>query len=159
MTSEDKKLMNYMIEKYADMMFRCAYSYCKNRADTEDIIQEVFIKYMKKSPEFSDEKHEKAWFIRVTINTAKDYIKSFWYRKTEGMNEDIIYNDKESINIWEIVGKLPPKYRSIIQLYYQEGYSIKEISFILKMRESTVGTQLSRARDLLKKIGKEEQNG
>lgn len=156
MTAEEKYIINNLIEKYANIMFRCAYSYCGNRTDAEDVIQEVFIKYMKKLPKFKDEKHEKAWFLRVTINTVKDYVNSFWYRKTEAINENISYENEEKINIWELVQKLPPKYCIVIQLFYQEGYSIKEISSILKVRESTVGTQLGRARELLKKISKED---
>jgi len=137
-------------------MLRCAYSYCGNRTDAEDVIQEVFIKYMKKLPVFNNDEHEKAWFLRVTINTAKDYVKSFWYRKTEAIDENIPYKHAEEIEIWEMVQKLPPKYRILIQLFYQEGYLIKEISELLRMRNSTVGTQLCRARALLKKLNEEE---
>ena len=125
---DEKARINYMVKKYADIMLHCAYSYCQNITDAEDIIQEVFLKYLKKSPKFIDNDHEKAWFLRVTINTSKDYIKSFWYRKTEAINENILYDDDEGDEIWGLVKKLPPKYRIIIQLYYQEGYSIKELS-------------------------------
>jgi RNA polymerase sigma-70 factor (ECF subfamily) len=156
MTIDEKILINNLIEKYANIMLRCAYSYCGNQADAEDVIQEVFIKYMRKSPIFKDDNHEKAWFLRVTINTAKDYANSFWYRRTEGINENIPSENKDEIDIWELVRKLPQKYRIVIQLFYQEGYSIKEISSILKLRASTVGTQLDRARELLKKMSKEE---
>lgn len=124
--------------------------------DAEDVIQEVFLKYMRKHPEFKDLNHERAWFLRVTINTAKDYVNSFWYRKTEALNENILYENEQEKDIWELVQQLPKKYRLIIQLFYQEGYSIKEISYILKTRESTVGTQLSRAREMLKNKFEEE---
>lgn len=147
--------LNQLIEKYANIMFRCAYAYCGNRSDAEDIIQEVFLKYLNKTPEFKCEKHEKAWLLRVTINTSKDYIKSFWHKKTVPITDDIAYN-YEVETIWEIVQKLPLKYRVIIQLFYQEGYSIKDISMQLKIKESTIGTQLSRAREMLKNMIKEE---
>lgn len=156
LTTNEKLKTNQLIETYANMMFRCAHAYCGSSADAEDIIQEVFIKYMKKLPEFKDEEHEKAWFLRVTINTSKDYIKSFWYRKTEAINEDIPYECETEREIWEMVQKLPPKYRIIIQLFYHEGYSIAEISALLKTKVSTIGTQLSRAREMLKKMSKEE---
>lgn len=147
--------MNNLIEKYANIMFRCAYAYCGNRADAEDIIQEVFLKLLNKTPEFKSDDHEKAWLLRVTINTSKDYVKSFWRQKTVPIIEDIPYNN-DTEEVWEIVQKLSPKYRVIIQLFYQEGYSIKEISMLLKIRESTIGTQLSRARKMLKNMIKEE---
>lgn len=155
LTAAEKLHTDQLIEKYASMMLRCAYAYCGNRADAEDILQEVFIKYMKHLPAFKDSSHEKAWFLRVTINTSKDYTKSFWYRRTEAMDENIPYECAEEKEIWDMVQKLPPKYRIIIQLFYQEGYSIREISELLKLKETTIGTQLTRARGLLKKICKE----
>jgi RNA polymerase sigma-70 factor (ECF subfamily) len=156
LTSTEKLHTDRLIEKYASMMLRCAYAYCGNRADAEDIIQEVFIKYMKHLPDFKDSNHERAWFLRVTINTSKDYVKSFWFRRTEAIDENIPYEYEEEKEIWDVVQKLPPKYRSIVQLFYQEGYSVKEISKLLKLKESTAGTRLSRARALLKNICKEE---
>jgi RNA polymerase sigma-70 factor (ECF subfamily) len=140
---------------HADIIYRLAYARTKSKFDSDDILQEVFIKYMKKTPEFHDEEHEKAWFLRVTINTSKDYLKSFWFRRTEAIDENIPYECEEEKDIWELVQKLSPKYRSIIQLFYQEGYSIKEISKILKIKETTVGSQLSRARELLRKLSME----
>ncbi len=159
MSNEYKPKINDLIEKYANLMMRYAYSYCKNRVDAEDIIQEVFVKYLKRLPTFKNDTHEKAWFLRVTINTSKDYINSFWYRKTEAISENITVEVQSNLNIWDEVMKLPQKYRIVILLYYQEGYSVKEISSILKIRESTISTQLSRARELLKTMNKEDFYG
>lgn len=158
MAISDAKNMEFdkLVEKYANTMFRCAYSYCQNRMDAEDVIQEVFLKYLKKKPKFIDENHEKAWLLRVTINVSKDYIKSFGYKKTQSLNDDIPLIDKEKSDVWEAVSGLPPKYRIVIQLYYQENYSIKEISKLLKVKESTIGTQLGRAKEKLKRLMKEE---
>lgn len=142
--------ISQLVNKYANVMLRCAYTYCGNLTDAEDIIQEVFLKYLCKIPQFNNEEHEKAWFIRVTINTSKDYIKSFWRRKTEPINEHMLYKDEADVSIWDMVQKLIPKYRIVILLYYKEGYSIRQIAEILKVKESTIGTQLSRARDMLK---------
>ena len=106
------------VDKYSTSVFRCAYTYCNNRQDAEDIMQEVFIKYLTKKPVFADEAHEKAWFLRVTINLSKNYVKSFWHRKTEGISDEIAYMPEESREIWELVQKLPEKYRIVIELYY-----------------------------------------
>ena len=156
MSLAEENQLTLLIEKYANTMYRCAYSYCQNRTDAEDIVQDVFLKYIKKRPKFNDEVHEKAWLLRVTINTSKNYLHSFWFRKTESLYEDIEYIQNDTTNVWDFVKLLPIRYRIIIQLYYQEGYSIKEISSILKLRGSTVGTQLSRARKLLANIYREE---
>jgi RNA polymerase sigma-70 factor (ECF subfamily) len=143
-----------IVNKYSDAMFRCAYTYCNNRQDAEDIIQEVFYKYLLKKPSFKDESHEKAWFLRVTINTSKNYVHSFWHRNVECIQEDISYINSEEEEIWELVRKLPEKYRVVIELHYLEGYSIKEIAEILNKNNSTVGTWFERAKKMLKECMK-----
>lgn len=139
-----------IIEEYSDMILRISYSHMKNLSDAEDITQEVFIKLIEKQPIFQNNEQEKAWLIRVTINLSKDKLKSSWFRKTTPLEEDFSEAEKEDYEIIETVLSLPLKYRSIVLLFYYEDYSISEISSILNLKESTVGSQLSRARKLLK---------
>ena len=149
------------IEKYSATVFRCAYSFVKNRHDAEDIMQEVFVKYLTKKPFFADENHEKAWFIRVTINMSKNYLRSFWFRNREEFSDDLVGdNDNESsAELWSAIYELPEKYRVTIVMYYIENYSIKEISQILKKKQSTVGTWLERGKKKLKQIMEEKYHG
>ena len=67
----DKKELEEAVEKYSDVMLRCAYAYCGNMADAEDVVQEAFIRYIRRSPEFKDEQHRRAWLLRVVINLSK----------------------------------------------------------------------------------------
>lgn len=146
---------------YSDMLLRCAYSICSNRSDAEDIVQEAFVKLIKKNPKFRDEEHKKAWLLRVVINLSKDFVKSFWNRNKEHLedfeeligSDAIIDNDDE---IWSLVDKLPIKYKIVIQLYYHEGLTIKEISSAIGKSVGTTSNRLNRARDLLKKMYEEE---
>lgn len=148
------------IEKYSAAVFRCAYSFVKNSHDAEDIMQEVFMKYLAKNPSFKDENHEKAWFMRVTINMSKNYLKSFWFRNREELPEDISGNneDESSSILWSAIYELPEKYKMTIIMHYIENYSIKEISQILKKKPSTIGTWLERGKKKLKQIMEEKQN-
>lgn len=148
------------IEKYSATVFRCAYSFVKNRHDAEDLMQEVFMKYLTKTPSFVDENHEKAWFIRVTINMSKNYLRSFWFKNREELPEDFTGNNEGESNseIWAAIYELPEKYRVTIIMHYIEGYSIKEISQILKKKPSTIGTWLERGKKRLKQIMEEKQN-
>lgn len=139
-----------IVNKYSEAMFRCAYTYCNNKQDAEDIIQEVFYKYLLKRPRFEDVSHEKAWLLRVTINTSKNYVHSFWHRNVECIQEDIPYMKSEEKEIWDLVRNLPEKYRIVVELHYLEGYSIKEIAEILNKNNSTVGTWFERAKKMLK---------
>ena len=148
------------IEKYSATVFRCAYSFVKNRHDAEDLMQEVFMKYLTKTPSFVDENHEKAWFIRVTINMSKNYLRSFWFKNREELPEDFTGNNEGESNseIWAAIYELPEKYRVTIIMHYIEGYSIKEISQILKKKPSTIGTWLERGKKRLKQIMEKKQN-
>ena len=76
MRSEDE--LNRVIALYSDMIKRICLIHLKNHADTEDIFQGVFLKYVLSSVVFENDAHEKAWFIRVTINACKDLLKSFF---------------------------------------------------------------------------------
>ena len=138
-----------MITKYSQLVYRCAYGYCKNREDAEDIMQEVYYKYLTKAPIFNDEQHERAWFLRVTINLSKNYVKTFWRKKVDTLEQDIPHITEEEKGVWDVIHQLPNKYRIVIELHYIEGYSIKEIAEILKRKQSTIGTWLERGKKKL----------
>ena len=149
------------ITKYSATVFRCAYSYVNNRADAEDIMQEVFLKYLVKKPVFNDETHEKAWFLRVTINMCKSYLRSSWLKKRKEIDDDMrgrAYSENDP-ELWELVKQLPEKYRVVVELHFVEGYTIKEISAILKKNQSTVGTWLERGKKQLRKAMEDGENG
>ena len=148
--------IHYLIEKYSDMLIRISYSYMKNLSDAEDISQDVFIKLLEKKPSFENTEHEKAWLLRITMNLCKDKLKSAYFKKTAPLEGDFIHVTKEDNEIIEAVLGLPLKYRSIVLMYYYEDYSISQVANILNLKESTVGSQLSRARKLLKPILKED---
>lgn len=139
-----------MIEKYSGLVYKVAITRSGNIENAEDVFQEVFIKYSQKMPKFENEEHEKAWFIRVTINLTKNLHNQAWNRKTIPLEETIQFEEKEEENIFQIVSTLPQNYRTVVYLFYYEGYKIKEISKILKTREGTIKTWLSRARESLK---------
>lgn len=144
--------IEYLVEKYANMIMRIAYQNVFNKTDAEDITQEVFIRLIENINKLVSEEHIKAWIIRVTINLSKDYNKNFWNKNTTEMEEDIKYFDNESQDVLRELAKLKPIYRNIIYLYYYQGYKINEISEILKMNQNTISTYLTRARNELKGI-------
>lgn len=80
-------LLKETIEQYSPFVYRLAYSLVKSRSDADDIHQEVFIAYIKKRPGFESEEHERAWFIRVTVNFCKNLQKSAWKRKIVSLTE------------------------------------------------------------------------
>lgn len=139
-----------MIEKYSSLVYKIAITRSGNVENAEDIFQEVFMKYSQKMPKFENEEHEKAWFIRVTINLSKNMHNQAWNRKTVSLEDNIQFEEKEQEDIFQIVSTLPQKYKTVVYLFYYEGYQVKEISKIMKTREGTIKTWLSRARKSLK---------
>ncbi len=152
----DEYVFKEIVDTYSDTLFRVAYAYCGNKSDAEDVVQDTFVKYLKKQPEFETDEHAKAWFIRVAVNLCKDHLKSGFIKNRCELSENIPAYSSEDKAVWESVGKLPAKYRIVIELFYHEGYSIKEISEILHKNSSTVGNQLARAKKLLEKILRED---
>ncbi len=146
--------VNRVMEDYADMVRRICLVHLKNRHDTEDVFQNVYMKYLLYEGSFESREHEKAWFARVTINACTDWLRSLSRRKwvpLSVLNEESRSLDAESAEILESVLKLPEKYRNVIYLHYFEGYSAVEIAGILGRKENTIYTWLSRAKEMLRK--------
>lgn len=137
-------------------VYRLAYSYTKNIQDTEDIVQNVFIKLYKHPLILNKDNIEvKKWLLKVTVNECKNLIISSWKKKIiplteKEVNKEIITFDEDSI-MPELL-KLPRKYRLVIYLYYYELYKLKEIAQILNISETNARTILARAREKLKII-------
>ena len=170
------------IEKFSPLVYRLAFSQLKTKSDADDIHQEVFVRYITKKPKFESEEHAKAWFIKVTTNLCKNWWKTAWRRRVISMSEyeesgereigqkRMVHkqngsgNRFEGLEKWEdeetkvidAVKTLPQKYRVVIHLFYYEEMSIEEIGRALGLKESTVRTQLTRARRKLSELLKED---
>lgn len=147
-----------ILQKYSKMVYRLAYARTKNRADAEDLLQEVFLRCLKSNVHFNSDEHCKAWLIRTTINCSKNLLTSAWFKKIVPMKNPLedfaesnegVPGEKKS-EVFYAVLDLPEKYRMVVHLFYYEDYSVAKISEILSRKEPTVKTQLHRARELLK---------
>lgn len=152
--------VTWAIEQYSDTVRRLCMLHLKNHADTEDIFQTVFLKYALSSAVFEDEEHEKAWFIRVTLNACKDLLKSFFRSRTTSL-DDIMERPTELPpdyrEVLEAVLSLPQKYRDVVYLHYYEDYTAPQISRMVGKNVNTIYTLLSRAKKMLReKLGGEE---
>lgn len=151
--------VNRVMEAYADMVRRICFVHLKNRHDTEDVFQNVYMKYLLYEGSFESIEHEKAWFVRVTINACTDWLRALSRRKwvsLEVLAEECVMPGDPSKEVLEAVLRLPEKYRDVIYLFYYEEYTAVEIAKILKKKENTVYIWLSRAKDILReKLGGE----
>ena len=154
--------VNRALDEYADTVQRICFTHLKNEFETEDIFQEVFIKYMMYKGTFESKEHEKAWIIRTTINACKDILKSAYHKKmvvTEEVWNGISQDEDAFWEVREAVFALPIKYRIVIYLYYFEGYSAKEIAKMLGKTQNAVSLSLSRGRRKLREMLENDEKG
>lgn len=154
-----------VIRRNSDRVYRLAYSLVRTRSDADDIYQEVFLRYVRKAPVFDNAEHEKAWFMRVTVNCCKNFWKSPWMKRRSAYEDDAFEQSaagmtgEEDTLLIETVKRLPEKYRAVIHLFYYEQLSVEEIGRITRTKASTVRTRLTRARRLLKALLGEKGEG
>lgn len=139
-----------VVRAYSGMVYRLAFARTGTRCDADEVFQEVFLRYFRKTPVFRDEEHRKAWLIRVTVNCCASLWNSPWRRRMEPLREDMVWEAPEDAGLWEQLQRLPDKYREVLYLFYYEQMPLEEISRALHRKNSTVRTQLTRARAMLK---------
>ncbi len=133
-------------------VYRVCFAYMKNQADTEDAVQDTFVRMIRSGAAFESEEHEKAWLIRTASNVCKDVLKA-WWRKRENLEdyESLCSSGGiEADDTLKVIMKLPDKYKTVVYLYYYEGYTSVEIAEILHKPQSTVRNHLSEARSVLR---------
>ena len=146
------KEIEELYTRHGKTVYRVCYAYMRNPADTEDAVQETFFRLIRYSPAFESEEHEKAWLIRTATNICMDVLRH-WWRKRESIEDfrDLPGAEKTGGNdVMTAVTQLPEKLKTVVYLYYYEGYSSVEIARMLKQPQSTVRTHLRRARAILK---------
>ena len=153
------------IENYSNMLYKICFVILKNEQDTKDVLQETFLTYMTKRPRFHSEEHKKAWLIKVSQNKCKEFLR--FHKKhaavpleeveeSIGITKGLGFEDKEKLNlIWNLNVKL----KTVVILYYIEGYSVKETAAILNISEVAVKKRLQRAREILSELGKAYDGG
>lgn len=144
------------VERYGPMVYRLAYAQLRSRHDADDVFQEVFLRYHRAAPSFESEAHRRAWLLRVTANCAKSLAASPWRKRSVPLEDVYAYDQPEESGLDAALASLPSKYRSVIHLYYYEGFSTEETARILGRRPSTVRAQLTRARQMLARLLKED---
>jgi RNA polymerase sigma-70 factor (ECF subfamily) len=145
------------VDRYGDMLYRLCLIMLENTADAEDAVQETFIKFVQKSPDFNDSGHEKAWLITVATNKCRDMLRYRSRHITE--SEELLSSyavEKEDSGILEALMELKDKYRIILTLHYVEGYKTEEIAELTGISPSAVKMRLSRGRKLLREKYRKE---
>ena len=149
--SINEKQITEIYNRHVDTVYRLCYSYMKNANDTEDMVQETFLRLIRSGKVFENQQHEKAWLIVTASNLCKDQLKR-WWRKTVPLEEQETVADSPDMDrdVLQAVISLPADYKAVVYLYYYEGYTTQQIAKFLHCRESTVRSRLTRARKKLR---------
>jgi len=159
---EIEKVVNYVTpdaaqayERHADMLYRIALGTLMSAHDAEDAVAEVFASFISRTQDFRDSEHEKAWFIRATVNKCRDIQRRRSVRSHSPIEDaaEIVDTDDgfaEMNGIMQDVLALPEKYKSVILLHYFEDLSVEETAKALSIGQSAVKMRLARARQMLK---------
>ncbi len=156
METMSQRAATAVVKAYADTVYRLAFACTKNRADADDVFQEVFLRYCRQTHSFESEEHRKAWLLRVTLNCANKQRASAWRRHTAPLEDAPVYDTPNEQALDGALSRLKPKYRAVIHLFYYEDLSAKQIAGLLSLGESNVRTLLTRARAQLKELLKGE---
>jgi len=141
-------------ERHKDMVYRICFAYMKNVMDTEDVIQDTFCKLIMSGKVFENAEHEKAWIIRTATNLCKNAL-GHWWRRRESLDDHETFLATDAFEIddtFNAVMHLPDKLKTVVYLYYYEGYDSVEISKLLQKPQSTVRYHLAQAKKILREI-------
>ena len=143
-----------MIERCKQSMYKVARSYLKNEEDIADVLQESILKCYQSLTRLQKPHFFKTWLIRIVINECNDLLRKK-KRECQMEEEEMPFmGQKEqgysNVEFEDLMQCIPEKYRTILVLYYAEGYNSREIAMMLGMRSATVRTRLVRGRTLLK---------
>jgi len=157
----DNDSFTQLMSLHKGTVFRLAYSHLRNRADAEDVVQDVFVKLYRHAGDFESDEHLRRWLIRVTVNECTSLWRAL-RRRSEDIEEyvatlpapsqDPAPDTPRPRNLLREVLKLPERYRVPVYLYYYEGYSSREVAALLGLPEATVRTRLARGRAKLKAV-------
>ena len=146
--------MDSVIDRYQDMVYGLALTRTGNRADADDVFQEVFLAYYQCGKTFRDEEHRKAWLLRTTINQSRRVTSSSWRQKTVPLSEredaPVQFREQSENEVWSALQSLAEDYRLPIYLFYFQELSTQEIAKVLAIRPGAVRMRLTRGREQLR---------
>lgn len=168
-----------IVREHGGAVWRLALAQTRNRADAEDVFQEVFValvrRMVRKTGEFTSPEHLRAWLLRATIDRSRDVARAARRRGTQSLDElpaevaealfpcsddqlSLVAQREEASELWRAVGALPPKLRSAVHLFYVEDMSCEQIAQALSISTSAVTSRLNRARKQLGNMLKGERH-
>lgn len=154
-TRSAESMLEEWINRYADAILRVCFILLRDRAQAEDAMQDAFIKAWRHIGQWNGQS-EKAWLMRIAVNTCNDYYRSKWFRHTDmtraldelpPLTTAVLPEDHELLTD---VYSLPEKEKRAVLLYYYQELTLRETAECLGISLSAVHKRLERARRLLR---------
>ena len=165
MTDQERETrLTGWVDRYSQALLRMCFMQLRDYALAEDALQETFIKAWKAMPQYERRPilHEKAWLMRIAINTCHDVQRSHWMRHVDmGAALEQLPPAQTSVQMEDRtlfldICQLPDKYREVLLLYHYQRLSMRDVAAVLKLDVSTVHARLKKAEALLKRKLTEE---
>jgi len=156
MKSGETYAFDYFFNKYAKIIYQFTLSFLKSEADSEELVQEIFIKLWDRRKNINPQRSFRAYLFTIAINSIRDF---FNIKAKENKFKLELYdfllgekNEQEEINFHlylkildEQIELLPDKRKEIFIMHKKEGLTITEIAGILKISPKTAENQLASA--------------
>ena len=163
--SGNKDAFESLFKEYKDIIYTVVNRMIYNKDRVEDITSDIFLKIYKNIYQFDEKSKISTWMYKIAYNYCLDYIRkskkdplesyksidSIFALSTDSLNpeEMVLKSERENV-LYSLVDSMPEKYRMVINFYYFEGTSYKDISEIMEIPIGTVKTYLLRAKAYLK---------
>lgn len=151
----DEERLTRLMQTYGSNVLRICHLYLKDYALAQDAAQTSFVKAWQALHTLRVGSTEKAWLMRIAVNTCKTILRSREYRlyaqssDMDDIPETAVEDEFPDTTVLNAVMALPEKYREVVMLHYYQGLSSSAVAHILRLPQATVLTRLHRARKLL----------
>lgn len=163
----DEQAIAELFSYYQKYLYQIAYLYCKNQQDALDAVSECITKVYVSFPRLKKPEYFKTWMTRILINEVLDDIRKrkniISYDRLRDMGYEAEYAEdfisrEEKIDLYRALDQLKPDYKKVLILKYFQELSVKEISEMMEMSESSIKVILHRGRKKLHRILSEEMD-
>ncbi|WP_083412619.1 sigma-70 family RNA polymerase sigma factor [Halobacillus dabanensis] len=159
--SGDDEAFLVMMGTYKNDIYKTALAFLKNKEEALETLQEVTVRAYQKRHQLRKPKYAKTWLVRITIHYCQDLCKQKKrvYVREEVEPDQALGDETDRIVLEEAISALQPKEQELVYLKYFHGITFRELSVLMKEKESTLKTRLYTALAKLKReLGEEEHH-
>jgi RNA polymerase sigma-70 factor (ECF subfamily) len=170
----DQKAFAELMKRYWEPVYFMLNRMVMNKDDAEDLTIEAFGKAFKNLSQYSPQYAFSTWLFKIASNNAIDFIRKKKMENVTSLDRSVDRDGGEELNqqikghgltpeetiikkqdadkVHDVIDKLKPRYKEIVELFYLEQLSVEEISKRLELPVATIKTRLFRARELLMQV-------